>query len=259
MRKTKNSRDGILPNRVSVFGLTFRKSVASGSRYFSTDDFLTLNMVYKIDLHTHSIISPDGAIAESEYANLLNKGILDCIAITDHNEIKFAKRLHEQFGDKIIVGEEITTRDGEMIGLFLTRTIPAGLTARETAKAIHEQNGLVYIPHPFETLRKGIQKAVLEQFIEDIDIVEVFNGRGWGRGRNGDAEFFCKAYNLIGAASSDAHGYYGAGKTFSILEKIPTRGTLKELLEKGSLQKKYAPFVAYFYPAVNKIKNKLHV
>lgn len=213
----------------------------------------------KIDLHTHSIISPDGGIREVEYGKLLKAGILDCIAVTDHNETKFAKKLHEKFGNKIIVGEEITTREGEMIGLFLKETVPAGLSAKDSALAIRAQGGLVYIPHPFETARLGIQRPVLKKIVDLIDIVEVFNGRGKIRGKHAEAEAFCTAYNLAGAASSDAHGLYGAGKTFSMIEKIPTEPLLIDMLKKGSLQKTYAPFLAYFYPMRNRIRKLFHL
>ena len=139
----------------------------------------------KIDLHTHSIISPDGAgsITESDFKDFLKKGVLDCLAITDHNETYFAEMMHKKYGEKIIVGEEITTSDGEMIGLFLKQKISPGMTAKATAKAIHDQGGLVYIPHPFEHFRKGIQLPVLEKIVKEIDIIEVFNKlykKSWG-------------------------------------------------------------------------------
>ncbi|MBI5122508.1 PHP domain-containing protein [Candidatus Roizmanbacteria bacterium] len=212
----------------------------------------------KIDLHTHSIISPDGAgsITEENFEQLIREGVLDCIAITDHNETSFALRLHKKLGDKIIVGEEIMTRDGEMIGLFLSKTISPGLSVSETVKEIHKQGGLVYIPHPFETLRKGLQKDVLGQIVGKIDILEVFNGRGLLRGKTKEATEFARANNLIGAASSDAHGYGGIGKTFSLIRELPTHKTLKILLQQGRLKRKYAPLWSYLYPVLNIIKNK---
>lgn len=213
----------------------------------------------KIDLHTHSIISPDGAgsITESDFQGFLENGILDCIAITDHNEIHFAEMMHKKYGEKIIIGEEITTGDGEMVGLFLKQKIAPGMSAKQTAKAIHDQGGLVYIPHPFETFRKGMQLPVLEEIVKDIDIFEVFNGRGMFRGKAKKAEAFARKYDLIGAASSDAHGARGVGRTFSIIHTIPTRLTLKKLLQEGKLQKTYASLWTYLYPVMNIIKKKL--
>jgi len=213
-------------------------------------------MAYKIDLHTHSIISPDGGISEAGYQKLFEKGVLDVVAITDHNRIAFAQKMQKQFGDKVIVGEEITTTDGEMIGLFLTEVVPQRLSAEETAKMIRQQGGLVYIPHPFETFRQGIQLHVLETIVAIIDIVEVFNGRGKWRGKADDAASFAKKYQLAGAASSDAHGYFGVGKTFSQVEEKPSRETLKKLLDQGRLQKQYAPLWTFLYPTINRIRNQ---
>lgn len=93
----------------------------------------------KIDLHTHSIASKDGAITADDYERMLETGLLDYIAVTDHNRIDFAAELHAKLGEKIIVGEEIKTTEGEIIGLYLTEAIPALLTPEETVQRIKEQ------------------------------------------------------------------------------------------------------------------------
>lgn len=212
---------------------------------------------YKIDLHTHSSISPDGGIGRDQYTTLLKKGDLDCLAITDHNTTEFARELQDTLGEKIIVGEEITTIDGEMIGLFLKKTIRSGKTAQQTADEIHNQGGLAYIPHPFETLRQGIQLFVLEKMIHEIDILEVFNGRGKWRGKSNAAHVFAAKHDFAQAASSDAHGIKGIGKTFSLVQQMPTQQSLKQLLRKGTLQEEYAPLWTFLYPTINRIKNKI--
>ncbi|MDA1317355.1 MAG: hypothetical protein O3B87_05045, partial [bacterium] len=104
-------------------------------------------MKYKIDLHTHSVLSHDGGISELEYKSVLDAHILDFVAITDHNQIEFALQMHEQFPEKIIVGEEIKTNEGDIIGLFLTKLISPGLSSKKTVELIKDQDGLVYIPH----------------------------------------------------------------------------------------------------------------
>jgi predicted metal-dependent phosphoesterase TrpH len=213
-------------------------------------------MSYKIDLHTHSIISHDGGITRNQYADLLEKGILDVIAITDHNETRFAMEMAKKFGDKIIVGEEITTKEGEMIGLFLKKTIPGNMTSLETSKQIHEQDGIVYVPHPFEIFRKGLKIDALQAIISDIDIVEVFNARAKWRGRSIQALDFAQKYNKAMAAASDSHCYPGMGSSYSIISEIPTNKSLTNLLAKGELYKKFAPAFTYLCPAINKIKHK---
>lgn len=212
---------------------------------------------YKIDLHSHSIISPDGGITAAQYETVLEKGILDAIAITDHNITRFARELHKTLGDRIIIGEEIKTKQGEIVGLYLTETIPSGLSALQTAKRIHEQGGIVLIPHPFETLRKGMQLVDLEKIRDDVDIIEVFNGRGRWRGKAKQAATIAKQYDLAGCANSDAHGYPGLGVTYSVVSKQPTKATLVSLLREGSLTQTYAPVWTFLYPAYHRVKNSI--
>lgn len=213
-------------------------------------------MRYKLDLHTHSIISHDGGITADQYSQLLEKGILDVIAITDHNETRLAFEMAEKFGEKIIVGEEISTKEGEIIGLFLSKTIPGNLTAKEVIKQIREQEGIVYIPHPFEVLRQGLKIETLQTIIHDIDIVEVFNARGRWRGKSNQAMEFSQKNNKIAASASDSHCYMGMGSSFCVVNEIPTKKTLINLLTKGELHKQFAPFFTYLCPAINKIKHR---
>lgn len=258
--KTKKIRDGILPIRVNTLGFTLERGSTRGSKYFSICGFLSLNMTdnkYKVDLHTHSIISHDGGISKKQYIRLLNERVLDYVAITDHNETGFAKAMQREIGAKIIIGEEITTLDGEIIGLFLTKTIPPGLTAKETIEEIHSDGGLVYVPHPFETLRSGLQEDILKTIIKDVDIVEIFNARGLIRGKPAEALELATIGHIASAASSDAHCIGGIGTSFSQISKIPTRELLVALLREAKLQKEYAPWYSLFCPGFNRIKNKL--
>ncbi len=212
---------------------------------------------YKVDLHTHSIISHDGGITALEYEKVLTTEALDCIAITDHNETSFARIMQKKFGEKIIIGEEITTMDGEIIGLFLKETIPPGLSAEQTVALIHQQEALVYIPHPFETFRKGVQKSVLEKIRDRIDIFEVFNGRGIIRGKPKEAYSFAQLYQLASAASSDAHCKRGLGHTYSTVTDFPNKKSLQRLLSSPMLTLEYAPFYTLLCPTFNRIKNKI--
>src|SRR3954467_12292615 len=110
--------------------------------------------MFKVDLHTHSIASPDGSLGLEDYRRALAEKRLDYIAITDHNRIDFAAQIRATLGEQIIIGEEITAVEGEVIGLFLREAVPAGLPLAETIQRITDQGGVVYIPHPFETVRK---------------------------------------------------------------------------------------------------------
>ncbi len=209
----------------------------------------------KIDLHTHSILSPDGGLSENDYQSLLNKGILDYIAITDHNRIDFAQKMHTLLGDKIIVGEEISTSDGEIIGLFLNKSIDKGLTTFQTIQQIKKQQGLVCIPHPFETMRKGLPEKILKEIIKEVDLMEVFNGRSLQPATRKLALEFIDKYNKVGVANSDAHCRVGIGKTYNSIDKKPLKQTLVSLLKQGNRHEIASPWLAYLCPKVNRFRN----
>jgi len=107
---------------------------------------------------------------------------LGAIAITDHNVVSGAleaRRVAERMGDiKVIVAEEVKTAEqGEVIGLFLEEKIPRGMTMAETIAEIRRQGGLVYVPHPFDRFHSVPDYEHLLDFVEEIDVLEVFNAR----------------------------------------------------------------------------------
>lgn len=213
--------------------------------------------MYKVDLHTHSEASPDGGISPEQYAKALENEKLDFIAITDHDRIDFALGLQKALGDKIIVGEEITTAQGELIGLYLHEKIPAGASARDTAQLIKDQGGLVYVPHPFETVRKGIQMQTLEDIADMVDIIEIHNGRALSQKNALKAATWAKMHNKPGASSSDAHGYRGLGHSYSILTELPSRGSLTTSIKMTALAHRRAPAYTLLYPKINRLSKKV--
>lgn len=213
--------------------------------------------MYAIDLHTHSIASPDGALTLEEYKQMLVSGKLDGVAITDHNTISFAVQAKEKLGklgQRIIIGEEISSQAGDIIGLYLTETIPGGLTLQETIREIRRQGGLVYIPHPFETVRKGISLEDLETIVGKVDIIEGHNGRAVFQNRGAEARSWALAVGVPVASSSDAHGWHGWGKAYSQLSEAPTRDTLLRLLTDAKLVMGRTNTRGVLYPKFNRIR-----
>ncbi len=208
-----------------------------------------------VDFHTHSILSHDGGITTEEYQDILKSNRLHCVAVTDHNHISFAQRLHQQLGEQIIVGEEVSSRDGHIIGLFLHDRIAPGLSAAETIQLIKAQDGIVYIPHPFEQWRSGISAEVLEKVLERVDIIERYNARGLQHHAEGKIlQLQQMAKHPIGlAAGSDAHGPHGIGTAYTLLTQLPTRTTLVSLMQKASLITAPAPFFSRLDPFIHRI------
>jgi predicted metal-dependent phosphoesterase TrpH len=215
-------------------------------------------MPYAIDLHTHSLASPDGSLTADDYRSILQQGRLQYIAVTDHDTVDFALQLHQELGDTIIVGEEISTGQGEIIGLYLTKTIPPTATAAQAVRAIKDQGGLVYIPHPFETVRKGITPDALHRIAHDVDIIEVHNGRAIFQNFAHDAALWGKTHNIPGAASSDAHGKAGWGRTCSVIEEIPSRDNLTSLLGFAVLNRGFVGARGLLYPKVNRLRKRFN-
>jgi len=211
----------------------------------------------KVDLHTHSFASLDGGIKPQQYKTILESGQLDCVAITDHNRIDAAQELRKSLGNKVIVGEEIMTTDGELIGLFLTKAIEPHQSALVTAKAIKAQGGLVYVPHPFETVRSGLPQTCLDELVYLIDIVEVHNGRAIFQNLGPKAATWARLNRKVVAASSDAHGYAGLATTYTELASIPTAKTLVKLLETARFSTNRPPLRSLLYPKLNRMSKHL--
>lgn len=215
----------------------------------------------RIDLHSHSFASPDGGIKIEEYDKALKEDKLDYIAITDHDTIsgalKIKKMLDNNLANKIIVGQEITTKEGEIIGLYLTDKIKPHQSALETVKEIKKQNGIVYIPHPFETVRKGLTLKTINEIRDYVDIVEIFNGRAIFQNKGPEAIKWTKLNNVSGCASSDAHGFKGLGTCYTIINENLTKYNIINQLQKAKYKTDHPPLYTLLYPKLNRLRGKL--
>jgi predicted metal-dependent phosphoesterase TrpH len=166
------------------------------------------------DLHMHTEHSHDCAVpvgALLEYAEAQGLG---AIAVTDHNVFAGAQEAAERARRRnliVIPGEEVKTDSGEVIGLFLEHEIPRGMSMGDTIAAIREQNGVVYLPHPFDRLHTIPDAPTLHRHLPEIDVFEVYNARLLFEGFNDEALRFARKYNLTMGAGSDAHVLQGVG------------------------------------------------
>jgi predicted metal-dependent phosphoesterase TrpH/glycosyltransferase involved in cell wall biosynthesis len=165
------------------------------------------------DLHMHTSWSHDCAIEVPELLGHAESEGLGAIAVTDHNVFGGAEEaVAAETRMVVIPGEEIKTDgQGEVIGLFLSREIPKGMSFGETIAAIREQDGIVYVPHPFDRMHSIPDAATLRRHLDDIDVFEVYNARLLFEGYNDEALRFARKYNLTMGAGSDAHVLQGVG------------------------------------------------
>ncbi len=159
----------------------------------------------KYDLHIHSKYSYDGILEPKDIIKIAIKRGLDGLAITDHNTVKGALEVKKYETDdlKVIVGSEIKTERGEIIGLFLEEEINSRDFC-EVIDKIKEQNGVVVVPHPFDKLRKSTFTPTKDD-VKFIDCIEGFNSRCVFQKYNKEAINFAMKQGLKIVAGSDAH------------------------------------------------------
>jgi predicted metal-dependent phosphoesterase TrpH len=151
--------------------------------------------------------SGDSTTTPDEVEEAVTASGLDVLCITDHNSLKGASELAEQLPCRVIIGEELRTHAGEIIGLFLTEHVPFGISPREAAERIRDQGGLVYVPHPFDPMRRNMAEPALIDLVDAglVDAIEVFNAKTSLAHLNDRAAAFAAERGLPGGAGSDAH------------------------------------------------------
>jgi len=216
----------------------------------------------RCDLHVHSFASYDCLINKETIITTCKRRNIQTLAITDHNEIFGAFKLQKELPLKVIIGEEITAQEGEIIGLFLKRKIIPGLTLEETLKQIKLQEGIVYLPHPFDSStggRKGIRLDSVLKYVDKIDIIEVFNSRTFFSQYNQEALEFALKYKKLVAAGSDAHTPGEIGLAGVEIEDFRGKEDfLKKLKQTVVFGKKSPPYV-YLMTKWVRLKKKIFI
>lgn len=168
------------------------------------------------DLHMHTRYSDGVGTVEETLAYAQWRTPLDVIAITDHDTIEGALRardLAEQsdYPLDVIVGEEVSTREGHVLALFLHKRIPPGLSVERTVELAHAQGGLAVVAHPFNPVfRHSVQRSVMDRLLRQPDLhpdgVETLNGSFAGIGSSRVAhELTESVYHWAETGGSDAH------------------------------------------------------
>jgi predicted metal-dependent phosphoesterase TrpH len=142
---------------------------------------------------------------------------IDVLCITDHNATRGAVELSERLACQVVVGEEVKSHAGEIIGLFLEDRIPFGLPADEVCRRIRDQGGIVYIPHPFDPMRNCLREDVLLSLIEEglVDALEVRNAKTSLEHLNERARVVAAEAGLAMGGGSDAHVPDALGAAYS--------------------------------------------
>jgi predicted metal-dependent phosphoesterase TrpH len=166
------------------------------------------------------------------------------IAITDHNSIagavtarRYWQRYRREFGHlDVVIGSEITSRDGDVVGLFLNDDVPPGMSAAETVRAIHSQGGLAIAVHPYSFLLPGIVKGVGRHIhTVPFDGVETRNGTPTEFPSNYVARWTNRRRELPEVGGSDAHYLPTVGQTYTLFPGC-TAADLRWALQAGKTE-----------------------
>jgi len=185
-------------------------------------------MKIKLEIHTHTKYSHDSLLNKWLYLLLLKMRKIDVVAITDHNEIvgaiKFKKFLNK-FNVRVIVGEEVFTERGEIIGLFLKDKIKPGQSVRTSMMQIKDQGGIVYVPHPYDEKRYKtvLPEDEIAKNIDLVDIIEIHNGRNIKSYFSDIQLSIANKYQVSQLVGSDAHTFLELGRNYNVIEDFKNK------------------------------------
>lgn len=198
----------------------------------------------RVDLHNHTHFSGDSILSPRRFVDEARRRGLDRVAVTDHNTIRGALAVRELADFPVIIGEEVRSADGEVLGLFLSDEVPKGLSGTETIARIKEQGGLVGIPHLFDRQRLALRREEVERLIAEIDFIEGFNARMVFSSDNDKGADFARRHALPLSAGSDAHSPWEVGRAYIEMPAFEGPGDFIPALSQGRLAGRLStPFV----------------
>lgn len=214
-------------------------------------------MLWKVDLHVHTCCSPDSLSSFEAVLEACRRQGLHKIAVTDHNTIAGALTLREMAPERIIVGEEVRTTQGELLALFIEEEIPPGLSPRETIERIKAQGGLVGVSHPFDRIRREAMGEYVRDIAEALDFIEVFNARTLLSSDDERALELAQEWGIPASAGSDAHIPWEIGRAYVELAPFNDKEEFLNALLKGRIRGHRSPLWVHFFSTWAKLKPRV--
>ena len=208
----------------------------------------------KADLHIHTEYSMDCESSLEKIIDRCRELGINCIAIADHGTAEGALKMQRLAPFPVIVAEEVLTRDGEIMGMFLKETIPSGLSLEETIARIRAQGGLVCIPHPFDTFRGSALGNRIDGIMDQVDIIEVFNSRSPLTRDCNKARQFAEKFGLAQSAGSDAHTIPEIGNAYVEMPEFNGREDFLHALAQGRIYGRKTSLLRHLNSTWAKIK-----
>lgn len=212
--------------------------------------------VMRMDLHLHTEVSHDCRTPLRDIPGWMLRTNTRVIAVTDHDQQRGGPELQRMVRDlglddrlSVIAGEEVTTSEGELIGLFLSERIPPQLSPEDTVRAIREQGGLVLLQHGFDPFKRyRLRPEATARIAHEVDIVETFNSRLSRPHWNRVAATWAQGRELPMSGGSDAHTLRDIGEAWveTPFRRIETPQQLLDALREGTVGGQWThPVYAY--------------
>ena len=187
----------------------------------------------KLDLHVHTVYSPDSLITVEQLVFWAKKRRLTGVAVTDHDCVEGALKFARETDFLIIPGTEVSSRDGHIVALNVCEVIPKGLSAVETVERIHEAGGVAVACHPFALFKGSLGSCVNGKF----DAVETINASASLFKRSvRKAEEVAVKFKLPRVAGTDAHYAPAIGFAYTIIDAEPNVDAVVNAIRNGRCQ-----------------------
>ena len=182
---------------------------------------MSTRTIGRADLHVHPVGNGSSVRNPTALLSALQAAGLDLVALTDHDRIDAAAELAARGADAglvMLVGEEIASREGHVLGLGLGALVAPGRSLGDTVAAIHAQGGLAIVAHPLLAIPSSASARTLKALAQGPperrpDAVEGFNpGVAWMPGYRRRVERLAAAAGYAVVGGSDAHRPGGVGR-----------------------------------------------
>jgi predicted metal-dependent phosphoesterase TrpH len=212
----------------------------------------------RADLHVHTKYSVDCDTPLEKIIERCHKVGVNCIAVADHGTVEGALRMREMAPFPVVVAQEILTPHGEIMGVFLKETISSGVSVRQAIDRIRAQDGLVCLPHPFDTLRRlRLEEPEIEALAAEVDIIEAFNARSRLPGPSIKAKAYAERHGLAQSAGSDAHSLPEIGRTYVEMPEFEDRDGYLQSLRQGRITGRRTSVLVHFASLWARVKKAL--
>lgn len=212
----------------------------------------------RVDFHCHTRYSKDSLTTPEKLLEACKRKGLDRVVITDHNTIAGALHAQKLDPQRVIVGEEVMTLEGELLAAFVTEEVPRGFSPEETIARLRAQGAFISVSHPFDEMRSGHwHPEALLRILPLIDAIEIFNARCMLKEHNIQAQAFAREHNLAGTAGSDAHAAFELGRATLLLPEFHDTASLKLSLPHAELRASLSSPWVHFASVYAKLKKRI--